>query len=116
MKAVIQSYGLLFVFSIALLVLPQVLHYAIIYRQVNSVAIHIVELIEVHDGITSVAQEKIDEIQNSKTMMDVIIEENRLSEDYHQFNVTVKKMWKIGVIQLEYVVESTKKTKKIRGG
>lgn len=55
----IEMFGGLFVFAFSVLLIPQLLSYAVGYKAINEMTSTIVEIIEVHEGMNEEAEQEI---------------------------------------------------------
>ena len=56
----VEIFGGLFVFTFCVLLIPQMLAFAVGYKTINELTSSLVEIIEVHDGLTEPARQEIE--------------------------------------------------------
>ncbi len=114
MKMPVQVYGILFAFSLSILVLPQILNYAICYRQCNSVAMYFVDVVEVYDGLEErIIYEKKLEMSKRYPTMEIEINRVIIDQQYVSYRVVCKKKLSFSILKLDITVQAEKQSKRI---
>ncbi|MFV0380350.1 MAG: hypothetical protein ACK5KQ_05970 [Anaerorhabdus sp.] len=115
MKSIIQSYGLLLVFSFIIIMLPQVIRYAAVYNKLNMMSSRVVEIIEVSDGDSDYYLEEVSQYKSKYSNVDITIKKESIKE-YTIYNVKVESQFEIALLKLKVSVKSSKQSKRIKGG
>lgn len=115
MKAIIQSYGLIIIFSLFLIILPQVFTIAMIYRTCNSTAAYVVELIDVSEGLNEKknTQDRINEYMKQYPRIELRIAQEELVDGYKMYRVTCLNQYRISVLGIDIVIQATKNTRRV---
>ena len=113
MKGTIQMYGMLIVFMMLVLILPQLIAFSVIFNQCNESATYIVETIEVNEGINTQSQDEINKFINDYPSLRITLEETPINDRFKSYNVKVERDWKITVLNYTFTTKATKKTKRI---
>lgn len=113
MKTTIQIWGLLIAFCMMILVIPQLIGYSLIYRQCNSLASYVVEIIEVSEGVNEYALSKIEVIEEKNRKISIETSQNTINDKYDNYLVTCTKQFKIPYIEIDFSVRASKLTRRI---
>lgn len=115
MKTTIQIYGFVIIFCVLLFLIPQVCSFALIYRQCNSVASYIVEIIEVNEGvdINGNTMDRINSYMEKYPKMKVDISKQEISEDFNTYKVRCYTDTTISILSLKYEISSSKNTRRV---
>ncbi|MEG0238555.1 hypothetical protein [Anaerorhabdus sp.] len=114
MKSSIQIYGIIVVSSVFLFLFPQLLGLAMLYRQANSIASYLVEVIEVHEGVTSQngANDVIqDELKKVPKLICTFGKEK--INNFYTYTVDCNKESKISILNIPIDIRVSKKTRRV---
>ena len=108
----VEIFGGLFVFTFCVLLIPQMLAFAVGYKTINELTSSLVEIIEVHDGLTEPAKQEM-EVWKQK-IPEVMIETERLMQlDRCSYKVTGKLQIEIALKGLKTELKASKTTKRV---
>jgi len=113
MKLAVQYYALLFVFTIGILIIPTLLNFSICFNNLNQTSTHVVEIIEVNEGVNDNANNIINEIRsnNPETLID--IEKIKVTNNYNIYKVLTSRKLNLGILNLSYDLTSSKKSRRV---
>lgn len=113
MKTTIQIWGILIAFCMMILIIPQLIGFSLIYRQCNSLASYVVEIIEVSEGLNEHSNSRINKITEKYKKLKIEIIENNLNDKFQSYQVNCSKQFEIPYIQIDFSVSASKITRKI---
>ena len=108
----IEIFGGLFVFTFCILLIPQMLSFAVSYKTINEMTSTIVEIIEVHEGMTEPARQQIQQCQNQVPEVQITISKQPADPCY-TYKVTGKIGLSVDLIGLKTDVSTSKTTKRV---
>ena len=108
----IEIFGGLFVFTFCILLIPQMLSFAVSYKTINELTSTIVEIIEVHEGMTEPAKIQIEQCKSRIPEVTVTIEKQPAEHSY-TYKVTGKVGLTVDLIGLKTDVTASKTTKRV---
>ena len=108
----IEIFGGLFVFTFCILLIPQMLSFAVSYKTINEMTSTIVEIIEVHEGMTEPARLQIEQCKNQIPEVSVTIEKQTADPGY-TYKVTGMTGLSVDLIGLKTDVKTSKTTKRV---
>ncbi|MFV0479253.1 MAG: hypothetical protein ACK5LZ_01595 [Anaerorhabdus sp.] len=115
MKGVIQIYGMLIIFSFAVILLPQIIHYAILYNQGNMAVLRVVELIEVYGGFNSMVEDSVNQLEDKYKRLKLSVDVQSIDRGFIYYQVDGNRIWEIKLLQLEIEINNKKRTKRMKG-
>lgn len=108
----VEIFGGLFVFTFCVLLIPQMLSFAIGYKTVNELTSTMVEVIEVHEGLTEQARQQIEQLKTRYP--EVTVETQRTTLDQRAvYQVTGRLHVRIDLIGLDTELKASKTTKRV---
>ncbi len=108
----VEIFGGLFVFTFCVLLIPQMLSFAIGYKAVNELTSTMVEVIEVHEGLTEQARQQIEQLKTRYP--EVTVETQRTTLDQRVvYQVTGRLHVRIDLIGLDTELKASKTTKRV---
>ena len=111
MKTTIQTYGLIFAFSIMFLVIIQLLSFSAYYSKLTSIASYVTEVIEVNEGINDTVLTEIANFDNE--FIEIIYQQEIINERYCVYKITAKANIHLLVVGTNYQLTSTKYTRRV---
>lgn len=114
MKASIQMYGIIITFALFLFLIPQLLGIAMLYREINSVASYITEVIEVHEGISNhnEAEEIIQDKLNKYPKLMCTFSKEEMNK-FYTYNVKCSKETWISILNIPFELSVKKVTRRV---
>lgn len=109
----VEIFGGLFVFTFCVLLIPQMLSFAISYKVMNECTSRIVEVIEVHEGLTEESQLEISQFMQQYPQIQMEIKKSETSETWHSYDVSGKTGIEISLIGLKVPLTCSKSTKRV---
>lgn len=115
MKAIIQSYGLIIIFSMFLFIIPQVFAISMVYRSCNSTASTVVEILDVSEGLNQDknTMQRINRYMEKVPKIELELVEEELTDGYKMYRVTCSSQYKIRLLGIEYEIRATKNTRRV---
>lgn len=108
----IEAYGIVTLFCAFCLILIGITGYSIYYKPLSDSSNAVVEILEVHEGLTSEAETIINELDANLTKAEFTISKNDLSDDYYSYTVASTATLKIPVLNISIPLKSEKHTKR----
>ncbi|MEF9967566.1 MAG: hypothetical protein RR766_03555 [Longicatena sp.] len=114
MKASVQMYGIIVTFAVFIFLFPQLMGIAVLYRQCNSLASYLIEIIEVHEGINADngASKMISDTLEKYPSV-VCKTEKAVMDDFFVYNVQCSKEVKISIVNIPVEIRASKKTRRV---
>ncbi len=114
MKSSIQIYGMTVVLCLFVMILPQLLGYAIAYKQCNQVASLAVEIIEVNEGIRDgIIDERLKAYGQESSLVVLSYNKEELTNNYFMYQVSCSQKISIPIINVHHTVKVVKRTKRV---
>ena len=108
----VEIFGGLFVFTFCVLLIPQMLAFAVGYKTINELTSSLVEIIEVHDGLTEPARQEI-ETWKQRAPEVTVETERQLQDQRCTYQVTGKLQIEVALIGLKTELKASKTTKRV---
>lgn len=112
MSKSIEAYGIITLFCMFCLILIGITGYSVYYKPLAESSTAVVEILEVHEGLTAEAEAIIHEMDSSLSKVEFTISRNDLSEDYYSYTVVSTATLKIPVLNISIPLKSEKHTKR----
>ncbi|MEG0077447.1 MAG: hypothetical protein RR700_06365 [Anaerorhabdus sp.] len=113
MNKVIGAYGLTFTFCIFVLILIGLLGTAVYYKPLSDTASTVVDIIETHEGLTNSSSNLIHDLDEKLDKIDIVIEEEPLSDEFKRYTVRIESTLTIPVLNLKIPLRTSKVTKRV---
>ena len=108
----VEIFGGLFVFTFCVLLIPQMLAFAVCYKTINELTSSMVEIIEVHEGLTEPAKQEI-EVWKQRVPEVTVETERQPQNERCTYKVTGKLQIEIALIGLKTELKASKTTKRV---
>lgn len=111
MSKAIEGYGIIYLFCMFVLILFGMLGYAVYYKPISDASCFVVDVIEVHEGLTSDAQVIINQLDQDMTKATIQINPQAMG-DYKSYQVKVITSLHLPVLNVDIPLTSSKSTKR----
>lgn len=113
MKQGIQTYILLFVLALSVLVITQLSGLVISFKELSEIGMLAVEVIEVADGVNDKTNQDLVKIQADYQSYVIDYQRIEFDQDYHYYEIKVQNDFKIAILNYNYPIISKFKTKRL---
>lgn len=113
MKASIQAYGMIIVFGLLIFIIPELLNFGIYFSHMNDLSSYIVEVIEVNEGINDNSLYILKQLSIDNPEFEIEYQSKNVSSTYKIYDVKVKTNLKLNILNMDYNIESNKKSKRV---
>lgn len=113
MKQGIQTYILLFVLTLSVLVITQLSGLVIRFKELSEVGMLAVEIIEVSDGVNDKTLLDLVKIQEEYQSFEIDYRRIDYDKDYHYYEIKVQNDFRIAALNYSYPIISKFNTKRL---
>ena len=113
MKASVQIYGMIIVFTALVVIIPELLNLSVYFTHLADLSSYVVEVIEVNEGINDNVIGKIEQLQEANPGFEISYSSEEINDRYRIYRVVVRTDVKLNILKMDYNLKSERESKRV---